>query len=1268
VQHTQHLTISVLFLMPQLMQTIVRCLAFLFLCLPVKAIQSAGWDDLLNNRFKAAEVVFARQLNANPRDTMALLGMMWLTDVYMKPTESATWLQRVVESVNDPYTVLNASMSSSRLIRGLSNQSSGLRGVMQGVIERPDPTGILSAAATARLADQTLVEGRVGASVAMHKQVGAILKWRMVGPFENISASGHDRTFPPELEDNPVGVYDGLSDTRIRWHEPSVYRPDGWVDFSRYYPTVNAVFYAVTYVHSSEMQRVQMRIGTSGSFKLFVNGSVVHESRDEHNNDVDTYRSEVTLGEGWNRVLVKCAASDIDRCNFLLRITDESGRPRNLETSTEVKTTSSTPPQPRVLENPFVTELQARIKGEPLAIHHRLMLAEMFLRNDEAALAFEVLQGALQLAPNSAVVLNALSEAYQRAGRETEVESTAERIAVAAPMLPGVQLRLFWRAINEDRMDDAEQALEKVVALLPGSVNSFDAQIAFARRKNRLSDVHRLQVEAFSQHPSSLIYMRDNVNLALQTAMRHDAAIAVVERHLESYYTSSGLRTLANIYRDAGRMSEWESTYSRMLETDPASPGFYVQMCDVFAQRKQFDRALEMVLRSIDVAPSVSTLWYRAGVYRQVLADNTSAENSFARALELDPANFDAREALRDITRTPSPWSIMKAPNIESAIATAPTSVDFPNDDVVVLLDDTRRIVYDGSRSEEMSDLLMRVLTVRGIDALKEMEVPYGGDGGFIVEKAVVVKPDGREIQADKDSRSRQLVFKSLEVGDVVWIRYKAREYRSGKLSKHFWTSKSFNSLYPALSVSLSLIVPKGHAFQWKPQNLDIQPKRETTPLGELYVWGLESRPAIEPEEGMPGLEEIGEWVHITSIPDWSNIVDWYFDIARTKARSSYETRTLMDSLCPRSEGLTELQIIERVYTYITSQIRYSSVPFRQSGHIPQKSRDVLVTRIGDCKDVASLCIAMLAERDISAWHVLVQTNTSPLQPEPLPSIMSFDHAIAMVDTRSGRMFLDLTAEHVPLGSVPFGDVDAFALVIKPGEKTPFRMSREFFHPNVLRVTTNVSLDADLSARIEQTVTNTGARTRRYRSWLVNKPEREVRKQFLELLASDYPDVNLNDYSITGIDTLSNNVTYTLQFTVPDYVIEAASARIFRVPWFSDAEPDDALSYNQRTYAYDFFNYRDSVIETIIIQLPSNLEPVGVAPLFSANHSVASCTVATNVANNTMLIKRSMVYNRSYVEPSEYIGYKSFYNSIVRHDRRYILLQPGAKGQRGRKR
>lgn len=76
--------------------------------------------------------------------------------------------------------------------------------------------------------------------------------------------------------------------------------------------------------------------------------------------------------------------------------------------------------------------------------------------------------------------------------------------------------------------------------------------------------------------------------------------------------------------------------------------------------------------------------------------------------------------------------------------------------------------------------------------------------------------------------------------------------------------------------------------------------------------------------------------------------------------------------------------------------IRYSSVAFRQSGWVPQRASKVIQTRLGDCKDLASLYAAIAREVGLKANLVLVSSRSNGAFSLALPN-MDFNHCLVKV-------------------------------------------------------------------------------------------------------------------------------------------------------------------------------------------------------------------------------------------------------------------------------
>ncbi len=1213
-----------------------------------------GWEFLISNNEVSAIEEFEAAVREDPSDLRAYLGMSYAYELQLDFRNAWSAFRRGLEVAENPHPYIFAAQYTRRFTGNLYDRQSGIREVVRNIIDDPDSLGILRAMGYEMLGGMEERAGDVEQARRFYNLIGSIDTWRLIGPFNNISGSGLDKPWPPELEDAD-SIYSGADLRKVWWFDPPNSRIDGWVDFARHFPGVYGVFYARCYVKSAEQQRVHLRLGTSGAYRLFLNNELVSETYEEHNNDLDTYITEVTLQAGWNSIVVKCANSKLDRCNFLLRITDQSGVPiPNLESTSTKQVIKEASAQARTISNPFIEYFREQIRLYPERLENYLQLIEAHLRNDQVDDAETVLRPALKKYPDCIALLMLGLDTYQRGSRSDEVVSTIEHINALRPDLPSSLVYTFMRDRATNQLDSATATLERIKLRLPGSIDYYDAAISLARAKDDQGLVVELQAQAFNDHRENITYATAAAIMASRGERGYDGALDVVNSHLSVNYGESGLLLKANILEDAKRYDEWEKVFVQLFELSPAAPGYHSRMSDSYAERKRWEDALRSIELALLDAPCVTWLWQRSATYRRTLRDTAGAMSDFTKAIDCDPANFDVRTALRELRGEPSAFSVMKGNAIDSLIRNAPDAEQLPDEHSVTLLFDVQRVVRDGSRCAVKYEYLVRVLTKDGIDRYKEMSLPGGND--MNVEKAVVIKANGREIPADRSGR--YAVFKNLEPGDFVHVRTKTQEYSRGSLAGFFTDDFWVDDNVPVKIARYSLLVPTTERFNWRFHRDATEPKRTMTPWGELFVWELLDVPPIESEEDMPDYDNVAKLLEVSSIPSWNHVVDWYYDIARTKTRSSLDVREKMNELFPPGREYSKMDIISGVYRFITNDIRYSAVPFRQSGVIPQDARDVLVTRIGDCKDVATLCISMLAERNIKAYHVLVKTNTSELYPDPLPAITPFDHVIVLVQLDGQNLFMDLTADNVPIHSVPFADLNAFCLLIKPGEVAPFRLDKKFFTPNLMDVHTSITLRPDRSAHIAQHFTHTGARTQFYRGNWKGANQADLERWLKEGLSSDLPDVELIDYTITGLDTLTPTLEYTLTYNVPEYTMEAADLLIVRVPWYSPYEPIAALSYQQREHPYEYTTYVDTLTETVNIVVPDGYQILGTKPSEVFDNPVAKVTRAMKNNGNSLELKRTAVNKRKVVMPEEYVDYKTFYNNVARSDRQAILLAP----------
>ncbi|HTY59583.1 MAG TPA: DUF3857 and transglutaminase domain-containing protein, partial [Bacteroidota bacterium] len=636
---------------------------------------------------------------------------------------------------------------------------------------------------------------------------------------------------------------------------------------------------------------------------------------------------------------------------------------------------------------------------------------------------------------------------------------------------------------------------------------------------------------------------------------------------------------------------------------------------------------------------------------------NAEAAAAYTESLKYDPRDFVARDALRALEGKKPIFAEFTSFNVDSLVHAAPSKKNYENDEGVVLLDDTKRVVFERGASMEISEVLIKVFSTRGIDAWKEYTIGHNRyNEELIVEKAVTIKKDGTEVKADVDGG--QVVFKSLEPNDCIYLKWKLKNYYRGMLAKHFWDTHVFNGFFPVRISRYALMVPRDAQFTHQTQFTADAPVVRPVADGMLYEWEARNEPAIRYEQGMPVFSDVGKILFVSSLPSWEYIASWYSDLARTKTRSTFEIRDEVANLLGGKPSMTDEEKVKSIYGFITENIRYSSVSFRQSGFVPQRARDVLVQRLGDCKDMATLCIAMLGEAGIKAHYVLVNTWDEGYN-RHIPPAIAFNHCIVGVELKGGVQHIDLTASNFPVGSIPPVDRGAFSLAIGDGSLAPTHLTQKQFEPNNIVRETRAALNDDNSLTSVTTSRRTGAVGASMRSAYRNKSRADCIKSLTESLSNDYPNIEVKDFTLKNLDGLDSVMEDVQEYRVPQFMSEAGGFRLIRIPWKDKLSPEEGLSYESRAYPYMVGVTDDTVRETVHLKMPAGFVLKDVPKSVRFADAASTYSVVYRYAKGTLDATRTMVFMKLVVNPEDYAPFKKYYNEAVKEDNRQLLLSRG---------
>jgi tetratricopeptide (TPR) repeat protein len=410
---------------------------------------------------------------------------------------------------------------------------------------------------------------------------------------------------------------------------------------------------------------------------------------------------------------------------------------------------------------------------------------------------------------------------------------------------------------------------------------------------------------------------------------------------------------------------------------------------------------------------------------------------------EIDYLSVAALCLFATVCQAAEPWDLRFVPDTAGILQRA-AALSAPDDAEVQVLLEEHRISIDSKGHARFG--LRKVYRILKEDAIEEWASVEQGyqpwreqkptirarvvtkDGGIhmLDPKTIADAPQAQfDNSVFSDARVAQAPLPAVAVGAVVEVEIVSEggpAFREAGIARRFEVSDAV----PLERFSLHIDAANGVSLRTASRGIaDALIRKTTNRSGTRVEIELGPfQPRKEYEGNLPPEESLYPSFSFSTAASWQALASRYAEIVDHQIESAN-----VESLTGGGGGgASPLAIAARLSTALHRSVRYTGVEFGEAAIVPARPADVLQRKFGDCKDKSVLLVAMLRAAGLKASVALLHAGHGPDVDSELPGIDLFNHAIVYVDGPE-PLWIDATANHARIGTLPSGDQGRFALI-----------------------------------------------------------------------------------------------------------------------------------------------------------------------------------------------------------------------------------------------
>ncbi|ROH95066.1 DUF3857 domain-containing protein [Chryseobacterium cucumeris] len=384
------------------------------------------------------------------------------------------------------------------------------------------------------------------------------------------------------------------------------------------------------------------------------------------------------------------------------------------------------------------------------------------------------------------------------------------------------------------------------------------------------------------------------------------------------------------------------------------------------------------------------------------------------------------------------------------------------------------------------------------------------------------------------------------------------------------------------------------------------------------------------------------------TLNNWTDFGTWYYkDLIEPVSVSTPAIKAEVASL--QLQGSVEDKV-KKIYQYMQNKTRYIAVGLGIGGWLPMQPDEVNKKGYGDCKALTNYMRILLNEAGIPSKYCVINSSSSQVSFDPEFPSMGGNHAILMIPTEKGNIWLENTSQQIAFNHLSYNTTDRNVLAVTPKGieliNTPVYKAEQNKEKQILRV----NLNEDNSIIGTGNFSYTGNQydyNLRFASLNPTEKNDAVKERFNVLNFEKVEMKNFNNDRDNAV------ITYDLDFKTNNFSKKAGNSLLFRsVPIFNDA-----VFKTDETRELPFevgMSYEDEY--EIAYVLPLGYKVDETPDNSSITSEFGSYKLSFVKSEGQVKVVRKVQINKGLYPKEKYNDYISFRKKILNMDNSKILI------------